>query len=167
MYNNNQGVQARPTSPQSRGNPLMRVVISIAILAILGAGAFAYYTMRGTGNSVNTGKMASSTSETVNTEALEGIVLRVQKLIMIPSEQPVIYTVDNAKELTAQQAFFTGAEDGDILLVFPKAEKAILYSSARNIIVNVGPITYDNTANAAAATTATTTPTETGTSTPR
>ncbi|MCU0660002.1 MAG: hypothetical protein MUD00_00045 [Candidatus Pacebacteria bacterium] len=43
--------------------------------------------------------------------------------------------------------FFKGAQKGDKLVVFPTTGKAIIYSPERDIIVNVGPVTFDNNEN--------------------
>jgi hypothetical protein len=38
-----------------------------------------------------------------------------------------------------QQAFFAGAENGDYLLIYKEAGKAVLYSAKKNKILNMGP----------------------------
>ena len=55
-------------------------------------------------------------------------------------EQPTVMVISNASEAIAQQQFYSGAVDGDIVLVYPKAEKAIVWSPSRHKIVNVGGV---------------------------
>lgn len=65
----------------------------------------------------------------------------VGELMILPEgDEPVLATVTDAEALTKQQAFFTGAVDGDQLLLFSKNMKAIIYSPSRNKIINAGPI---------------------------
>lgn len=72
---------------------------------------------------------------------LAAAIAAVSKHMMLPEgDQPVLATVTDAKTLMSQQAFFTGAVNGDELLLFPRSLKAVLYSPSRNIIVNTGPI---------------------------
>lgn len=72
---------------------------------------------------------------------LQTAVTAVGKLMLLPkNETPVFAKIINAKKLAKQQQFFINAENGDELLLFQKSERAIIYSPARNIIVNVGPI---------------------------
>jgi hypothetical protein len=74
-------------------------------------------------------------------EELAAAVASVGKLIILPEgDEPVLATVTDAETLIKQQAFFTGAINGDQLLLFPRNLKAVLYSPSRKMIVNVGPI---------------------------
>jgi len=72
---------------------------------------------------------------------LAAAVEAVSGLMILPEgDEPVLATVTDAKTLTAQQAFFAGAVNGDQLLLFPHNLKAVIYSPSRKMIVNVGPI---------------------------
>lgn len=65
----------------------------------------------------------------------------VGKIMLLPKgDEPVLARVEDPDALMKQQAFFTGAEKGDALLIFPKAQRAILYSPRRKLIINSGPI---------------------------
>jgi hypothetical protein len=55
-----------------------------------------------------------------------------------------------------EQPFLAGSQNGDILMVYTGIGKAIVYSPARDLIVNVGPVQMGNpTAPAPVATTTT------------
>ena len=84
---------------------------------------------------------STTTASTMATDVLE----KVAQLIIVPAEEPVVYQINNVDELIVQQAFFSEAQNGDILLIFPKQGRAIIYSEARNILVNVGPLSYSDT----------------------
>lgn len=64
----------------------------------------------------------------------------VAQLIEIPAnEQPTVATVVDASKLK-NQAFFRSAENGDKVLLFPQAKKAVLYRPSTNKIIEVAPI---------------------------
>ena len=68
------------------------------------------------------------------------LLQKVGALIILPTgEVPIVGTVEDEKTLAARQAFYKDAKNGDRLLIYVAAQKAILYSPSRNIIVNVGP----------------------------
>ncbi|MBU6370614.1 MAG: hypothetical protein KGH93_00520 [Patescibacteria group bacterium] len=91
-----------------------------------------------------------------NQAQVSDLIAKVGKLVILPSdEQPIVATINDAATLVKQQAFYTGAENGDVVIVYQKAAKAIVYSPSRNIIVNVGPVFQQP-----AAQTSTTTPTK-------
>jgi hypothetical protein len=72
------------------------------------------------------------------------IVQQVEKLMTLPPETPTIATVSDITKLRSQ-AFFSQARNGDIVLIYASAKKAILYDPILNKIVNVGPINIPNT----------------------
>lgn len=71
------------------------------------------------------------------------LVKKVGKLMMLPPGTPAIFVIQDPTQLSGQQPFFAGAQKGDQLLVYSDSAKAIIYSPSRNIIVNVGPVTFD------------------------
>ncbi len=85
-------------------------------------------------------------------KATEELVAKVGKLILLPNEKPTLATVLDAKKLVAEQPFYAGAENGDQLLVYAKAQKAILYSPSKNILINVGPVYFNNATDTPATT---------------
>lgn len=77
--------------------------------------------------------------------------------MFLPEEDPTIATITDAENLIQQQPFYAGAQNGDKLLIFPNAKKAIIYSEARDKLINVGPIYFNanKAADESEATTAT------------
>lgn len=57
----------------------------------------------------------------------------------LPNETPVVGTV-NDKDKFKDQPFFSGVENGDKLLIFAEAKKAVIYREKDNRIINAGPI---------------------------
>jgi galactose mutarotase-like enzyme len=70
------------------------------------------------------------------------LMAKVSKHMLLPTgENPTIFEIKDPATLASQQVFFANAQQGDQLLVFSQAGKAVIYSPSRDIIVNVGPIT--------------------------
>jgi hypothetical protein len=109
-------------------------VVWFVIGILVGAGAlFAwnFYTTK------NQAKVATQAQQA----QVKDIIAKVSKLILLPTgEDPVVATINDAATLSKDQAFYKGSKNGDIVLVYQKAAKAVIYSPDRNIIVNVGPI---------------------------
>ncbi len=77
---------------------------------------------------------------------IQNLVKKVSKLIIVPEEAPVIATITKADQLIAEQKFYAGSKDGDYLLIFPTAQKAIIFRESENKLINVGPIIVDQPA---------------------
>lgn len=103
---------------------------------------------------------AANSVSAVNQAQVKDLLNKVSQLVILPGgEDPVVATINDADALIKQQAFYKGAMNGDVVIVYQKAAKAIVYSPSRNIIVNIGPVVLqDQTA-------ATNTPVATSTST--
>lgn len=70
------------------------------------------------------------------------MVGRVSKLMVLPDEAPTVAVVSDLEKLKGQ-LFFARAHEGDIVLMYPKAQKAVLYNPTLNKIIEVAPITND------------------------
>ena len=78
----------------------------------------------------------------------QSIVSNVGKLMELPgNEEPTIATVTDITKLKGQP-FFQNAKNGDIVLIYPKANEAILYDPSANKILATGPIANNNQASA-------------------
>lgn len=93
----------------------------------------------------------------VESEEIREISEAVGKLIELPNETPTIATVIDATKLK-NQTFFANAQNGDKVLIFAKAKKAILYRPSSSKIVEVAPLNIGDDPGVAGATT--TTPTQ-------
>ncbi len=68
------------------------------------------------------------------------LIAKVAMLMAVPNdEDPTIATVVDKEKLKGQ-AFFTSVENGDRVLFYPKAHKAILYRESDNKIMDVEPL---------------------------
>lgn len=83
----------------------------------------------------------TKTSNATSTLSQAEIVSRVQKLMLVPQgEDPVLAAVSDPSALS-DQAFFKNAKIGDIVLMYAKARRAILYDPANDKVIEVAPIT--------------------------
>ena len=72
-------------------------------------------------------------------EAIE----QVGKLFLLPDdERPQVLVIQDVEKLKAEQSFYEAASNGDKILLY--AQKAIIYSPERNLIINVGPVFRDD-----------------------
>jgi hypothetical protein len=69
----------------------------------------------------------------------ESLVSKVSLLIKLPDEEAVVATVDD-KDKLREQPFFADVENGDKVLIFSAASKAVVYRPSENRIINSGPI---------------------------
>lgn len=81
------------------------------------------------------------TEQQIQAQEAAALVEKVSALMIVPTgETPVVATVTDAQSLKEGQAFYQDAENGDVLLVYSTAQRAILYRPSDNKIVNVGPV---------------------------
>ena len=86
---------------------------------------------------------ASSTAPVVEKKSSETIVERVGKLLLLPAdESPTIAAVSDISKLQ-DQLFFKNAKNGDVVLMFAKAQRAVLFDPELNKIIEVAPLTVD------------------------
>ena len=71
---------------------------------------------------------------------LNALLTEVEKLMELPkSEKPIVATVDDANKVQSQQ-FFKNAQNGDRVLIYSNARKAILYRPSDKRIIEVGTV---------------------------
>lgn len=81
--------------------------------------------------------------EQVTKAETEALVDEIGKLIDLPKDEtPTLATVLD-KEKLKDQPFFANAQNGDKILIYTKAKKAIVYRPKDKKIINVGPIAID------------------------
>lgn len=69
----------------------------------------------------------------------------VGKLVLLPEgETPTIATVTDPVKLKAEQAFFARAVEGDKVLIYTQALKAIMYRPSENKIIEIAPLVIGN-----------------------
>jgi len=107
------------------------IAFAIILLGSIGTAVFFYRQYQITQSELN--RSTQSNEQAV-------LIAEVGKLIVLPSgEQPSIATVSDINRLRGQ-SFFVHARNGDKVLIYSKAQEAILYDPVANKIVSVGPI---------------------------
>ncbi len=100
----------------------------LALVAAVSAAGYFYWQYRA----------ASDKAEAAKRE-VAATVKSVSALMLVPDEVPTLATVSDKSKLSDQD-FFRNAENGDKVLIYTQAKKAILYRPSANKIVDVAPI---------------------------
>ena len=110
----------------------LKYIVIFLILLILAVVAVYFYIQYQNANNLLKNPNQQATAEAT------AIVARVGKLIELPTnENPTVATVSDKSKL-ANQPFFANAQNGDKILIYPLAKKAILYRPSINKIITVG-----------------------------
>lgn len=110
------------------------IIIGILILIAAGIPSFLLFKQNEALRKKVSDPQASSKEDTASTLA------KVGKLILLPqNEEPTVATITD-KEKLKDQPLFANAKNGDKLIVYTKARKAIIYDPDRNIIVDLAPV---------------------------
>lgn len=83
------------------------------------------------------GVVSSSEPKADQAEESLLVVARLSKIMQLPDEQPTVATVTDVEKLTAQP-FFKNSKNGDKVIIFAGAKRAILYRDQENKIIEVG-----------------------------
>jgi hypothetical protein len=94
----------------------------------------------------NISRSAQVGSKDATQQEVKNLIAEVGKLMVLPDgEEPTVATVSDPEKLRDQE-FFAKASAGDKVLVYRQAGRAILYSVALNKILEVAPITGNQSA---------------------
>lgn len=120
------------SSPRSK-TILLHILGIFLLCASLAAAGYFYVQYQ------NLNKKVVKSADTKKKES-EQLVKSLQDVILLPKEEPVVATVTDKSKLAGQK-FFAHAENGDKVLVFQKAKKAILYRPSEKKIIEVSNVT--------------------------
>jgi len=110
--------------------------IILLFIVAAGSGIAAYYFY-------NKYQKVIQNPDVITKKETEQLVEKVSRLMELPKEEtPSIATVID-KEKLKDQLFFAKAENGDKVLVYIKARKAILYRPFTNKIIEVAPLNIE------------------------
>lgn len=111
-----------------RFNPKILVII-LLILALLPS--FYFY------NQYQKTKKELKNSKSTTDSEKQKIITRLGQLMVLPEgEEPTVATISD-KEKLKDQPFFAKASNGDVLIIYTQARKAILYDPVADKIVDV------------------------------
>ena len=110
---------------------LRKALIVVSVIVVVALGALAFFQYR------EIQKLRSP--ETASEQQALQLKSRVSKLMQLPDEPPTVATVKDEDALRSQE-FFKDSKEGDKVLIFPEAKKAVIYRESDNRIINSGPI---------------------------
>jgi len=120
------------------------VLILIITLVIIMIGGLAYYFLRPNSTYVN--NQGGVNNEQLSDNQIQKMLTELGDNILLPKEdEPYVAVITDIEVLVAEQPFYSGAENGDYLIIYPKTARAITYSLKRDQIINVGPVEFDQT----------------------
>lgn len=116
---------------------LPKFLLVLAVLALVGAGYWGYK------NYIRTRLELSEYKDDPNVIAFKekyDLIGKVSNHVMLPAnEDPTVATITNAHRL-AGQPFFSHAQNGDKVIIFPLAGRAILYRPGVDKIIEAAPV---------------------------
>ena len=117
--------------------PSKKIVIILGIILIIGvASAPSYYFY----NQYQKAQLLLKNPTEAAKEEVRALVAKVGQLLELPQgEEPTVATVSD-KEKLKDQAFFAKSENGDKVLIYTNAKKAILYRPSVNKVIDVAPV---------------------------
>ncbi len=120
-----------------RGFLLRPVVLLVLFLVAVGAAGYSYNLYR---NAQTELQRYQEDPRAVAEEEVQRVVGEVGELVALPEdEDPTVATVTDAENLR-QQPFFEKAENGDKVLIYTQAKRAILYRPSTKKVIEVAPV---------------------------
>jgi len=86
--------------------------------------------------------------EIVTKQEVDWLQEKIGKIVQVPSDEAPSTATVLDKDKIKDQEFFANAENGDKILIYSKAKKAILYRPSSNKVIEIMPIALDNQQNA-------------------
>jgi hypothetical protein len=115
-------------------NKLMYTGLVLLLIIVASIPAIYFY------NEYQKAQMKLTNPSLAATEELKSLIEKVGKLMILPQgEAPTLATVSDVNKLKGN-TFFERAENGDKVLIYAKAKKAILYRPSANKLVEVAPL---------------------------
>ncbi len=131
------------TKESNRGMIAIIIIVVVLLIAAVSSGVYFYIQYQNA--------KTTTSSSTKSASEVADLIKKVGDLMVLPTgENPTVATVSDVSKLKGQ-TFFAQAHNGDKVLIYQKARKAILYSPTLNKIVEYGPINVDNTAQSSSA----------------
>lgn len=112
---------------------IIGIAVAVLVVVVSGGGFFLY-------QKTQAQKSQNSTTDQKTAEETKKLVAEVGKLIELPTgEDPTVATVTDITKLK-DQPFFQKAKNGDKVLIYTNAKKAILYNPETHKVIDVAPL---------------------------
>lgn len=116
-----------------------KLILGLLLVVVVGAGGWWAFSSQ-SGDELS--KLSANDGEKLTDSQVQAVVARISKFMVVPSdEKPSVVVLKDVESLAQQQAFYRGAKDGDILIVY--STRAIIYDANANKLVSVSPITQN------------------------
>jgi hypothetical protein len=145
-------VVTKPTQNQVKilenlkDNRALLIIIAVIVLAVAVLPSYYFYSQYRKTQSLLANPTVSLTAQA------KVLVDEVGKLMVLPTdEQPTIATVSDITKL-ADQPFFANAKNGDKVLIYTQAKKAILFRESIDKIIEVAPVNLGSSSPVATST---------------
>ncbi len=126
-----------------RRKRMLQLAAAVVVLGLIGTTVWSLNSYRQARAEVVRLSSLKGQQEVVRQEA-DVLLEQVRAHLVLPEdEEPTIATISDVEVLAEQQPFFEGAQNGDKVLVYVQARKAIIYSPERDVVVNVGAVIVD------------------------
>lgn len=115
---------------------LKKIVISLGVILLIGGSftpAYYFYTKYQKTKSLLTNPTEAAKEET------RSVTNQLGKLMELPNEEPTVATILDYTKLK-DQPFFAKAKNGDKVIIYTKAMKAILFRPDTNKVIDFAPI---------------------------
>ena len=120
-------------SSSKRGGGKGLFTVILLLLVVVSAGSATYFYMQ-------LQDLKANPQAVQGEEQVAELLAEVGELIVLPeNEQPTVATVSDVERLR-DQPFFANAKNGDRVLIYTDARKAILYDPVAKKIVEVAPV---------------------------
>jgi cytoskeletal protein RodZ len=129
-----QKLPERPKKSSKKRSTKVAIIVAVAGVIFVGLAAFAIYQY----SQAEYLKTPEGIAEIAKQDS-DQLVEKVSQLIKLPDEEAVVATVDD-KDKLREQPFFVDVENGDKVLIFSAASRAVIYRPSENRIINSGPI---------------------------
>jgi hypothetical protein len=129
----------RLRKPAAPSNNWRKIIISLVLAAVIAWLAYGYITTK---NQLEQTKSPTGQGLTETQRLVNKVSLLVD---LPPGETPTIASVNDASKLK-NQAFFANAKDGDKVLIYSKAGKAVLYRPSTNRVIDYSTVNLGGSA---------------------
>lgn len=130
------------------GGFFKKLTMAVLFVALAVGGSFLLwqnYQLKARAGDIET----NNQQQELNEQEIKNLLNKVSEHILLPEgEEPTIATIVDAEKLSQEQAFYSGVQDGDKVLIYMNAQKAIIYREGDDKLINVGPIYTNQNANA-------------------
>lgn len=121
-------------------------LLSLFLILSLGVLGVVYSQYQKTQNEL---AKVKSDPRAIRAEETKKIVEQVSRVMVLPSnETPTIATITDISKIK-NQPFFAKAENGDKLLIYTNARRAILFRPSTNKVIDIAPVNIGTTGQSA------------------